>query len=163
MNYPEFYKHITAWYRESDKRIHALQISNRIFTYFFYISYPLLLLYLLIQKDPFLIKAFTVPAVSFVIVTVIRKLINRKRPYETYDIDPLIHKNTKGKSMPSRHVFSACVIAMVFLHVNVYIGIIMLISALIGAVIRVSGGVHYPSDVCAGALTGILSGLFLWL
>ncbi len=163
MNYPEFYKNITAWYRKSDKRMHALKISNMIFTYFFYISYPLLLLYLLITKDAFLFKAFIVPAVSFVIVTVIRKLINRKRPYEAHGIHPLIIKNTKGKSMPSRHVFSACVIAMVFLHIHVFIGIVMLILALFGAVIRVIGGVHYPSDVCAGALIGIISGLFLWL
>lgn len=163
MNYPVFYKNITKWFRESDKRIHALKISNMIFTYFFYISYPLLLLYLLIQKDAFLFKAFLVPAISFVIVTLIRKLINRKRPYEAYDIHPLIIKNTKGKSMPSRHVFSACVIAMVFLHINVYIGIVMLVLALFGAGIRVIGGVHFPSDVCAGAVIGIISGFFLWL
>lgn len=163
MNYPLFYKNITEWFRKSAGRIRALQVSNAIFTYFFYISYPLLLLYLLIFRDSFLLKAFLVPAVSFVIVTVIRKMINRKRPYEAYDIDPLIHKNTKGKSMPSRHVFSACIIAMVFLHMNIYAGIIMLVLAAFGAVIRVIGGVHYPGDVLAGAFLGIISGLFLWL
>ena len=51
-----------------------------------------------------------VPAVSFLLVSAFRKHYNAKRPYELYGFVPLIKKETKGKSFPSRHVFSIFVI-----------------------------------------------------
>ena len=38
----------------------------------------------------------------------------------------------------------------------------MVVGVLV-ALIRVIGGVHYPSDVLAGAIIGILAGLILYL
>ena len=61
--------------------------------------------------------------------------------------------------MPSRHVFSAFVIGMAFLHMNIVLGIIILIIGCLMAVIRVIVGVHFPRDVIAGAVIGILSGI----
>ena len=72
-----------------------------------------------------------------------------------YDFKPIIEKNKKGESMPSRHVFSAFIIGMAFL----YIGEIPLgIIGLIIAIVRVISGVHFPKDVIVGALVGILCG-----
>ena len=68
-----------------------------------------------------------------------------------------------GKSFPSRHVFSATVIAMLALTLNPWLGGAMLFLAGALALLRVLGGVHYPSDVLAGYVIGILVGLLLYL
>ena len=91
-----------------------------------------------------------------------RYLINRKRPYEKFDVPPVIPKDTKGKSFPSRHVFSATVIAMTFLFMSpwMWLGVALLFVALLEGVVRVVSGVHYISDVIAGMVVGILAALF---
>ena len=78
-------------------------------------------------------------------------------------IQPLIKKDSLGKSFPSRHVFSATVIAMLALTLNPWLGGAMLFLAGALALLRVLGGVHYPSDVLAGYVIGILVGLLLYL
>ena len=65
--------------------------------------------------------------------------------------------------MPSRHVFSACLIAMVCLQINTVFGCILLLLALISAVLRVVGGVHFVSDVVIGYIAGIVCGILLFL
>ena len=77
--------------------------------------------------------------------------------------EPLIKKDSLGKSFPSRHVFSATTIAMFTLLLNPWLGGTMLFLAAILAILRVLGGVHYPSDVLAGYVIGILVGLLLYL
>ena len=75
-------------------------------------SYPLYLISLLLKRDTLLPQAVLVPAVSFVVVTLFRKIVNEPRPYEKYDLPPVIDKDAGGKSFPSRHVFSVFVIAV---------------------------------------------------
>ena len=52
-----------------------------------------------------------VPASGFVILSFLRKKINAPRPYEEWDIKPLLDRDSPGQSMPSRHVFSATIIS----------------------------------------------------
>ena len=76
-----------------------------------------------------------------------------------FEIAPLISKETKGKSFPSRHVFSAFMIGMTFLFVIKPFGILILAAGTVMAYIRVVGGVHFPKDTAAGALLGVLCGM----
>ena len=64
--------------------------------------------------------------------------------------------------MPSRHVFSAVMIALCVCLVQWWLGLILLVLALALAAIRVIGGVHYPRDVIVGALCGLLAGAILF-
>lgn len=100
---------------------------------------------------------------GFFLLSLGRSLYNRPRPYQTWAIQPLIKKDSLGKSFPSRHVFSATVIAMLALTLNPWLGGAMLFLAGDLALLRVLGGVHYPSDVLAGYVIGILVGLLLYL
>lgn len=117
-----------------------------------YLAYPLLLIYMFIQKEADLFRACMVPAVSFVLLSVGRAWINRPRPYETFQVPPVIKKDTKGHSFPSRHVFSAAMIAFTFLLVSpwMWLGAAFLCVTAALAVVRVVSGVHYISDVLAG-------------
>ncbi len=162
-HYDVFYQQITAWYREKPKRIQALKLLNRLNTLLFYAVYPVLLLYVFIAHQQKCWRILIVPVVSFVLLTLIRAKINRRRPYEEWNLNVLIPKDKAGESMPSRHIFSSSVISMAVLSVHVPMGMIMLVISLSGGYMRIVGGVHYPTDVIAGFLLGILSGLFIVL
>ena len=76
----------------------------------------------------------------------------------------IIVKDTKGESMPSRHVFSITIIAMCWLYVSVPVGIIMLMLVAIMAASRVLAGVHFVRDVVVGFAVGIICGIAgLWI
>ena len=100
----------------------------------------------------------TVPFISFVVISVIRAVLNSPRPYELYKIKPVINKETRGKSFPSRHVFSAFVIGTTVLYSNIILGIIVFAVGILIGFIRVIAGVHFIRDVLCGALFGIVFG-----
>lgn len=160
MNYVEFYSNIRNKYKGKEKWVN---IANLVLTYFFYIAYPCLLVFIFIKHRDVLLKFILIPAISFIVLSLIRKMICKKRPYELYDIDPIIHKESTGNSMPSRHIFSATIISMCFMYFHVPTGITMLLISVIASYIRVIGGVHFPIDVIIGYICGILSGLLLFL
>lgn len=133
--------------------------GNKIETYLFYLLYPLLLVLAWIYEPAYLPRAVIVPAAAFVLVSVFRRVYNAKRPYEELAIEPLIPKDTKGTSFPSRHVFSVYMIAMAWLPFNTVVGVLLLLLGIDMMFMRVIGGVHYPQDVLAGAACGILAGV----
>ena len=105
------------------------------------------------------------PGISFVLLSVVRKLINRPRPYETFDVPSVIKKDKKGESFPSRHVFSATIIAMTFLLMSPWswLGVIFLFVSVMLAVVRVVSGVHFISDVIAGIVVAVLAAVVGYL
>jgi membrane-associated phospholipid phosphatase len=113
-----------------------------------------------------LLYALLVPGISFVLVSVFRRIVNAPRPYEVFDGVPVIAKDTLGKSFPSRHAFSIFIIGMAFCACCplAWAGPVILVLGVALAVIRVIAGVHFPRDVIAGALAGILLGYVgFWL
>lgn len=124
-----------------------------------YILYAGLLGWLALDRDVRFWQVLIVTCVVFVSGTALRAAINRPRPYETLGVPPLFPKDTVGKSMPSRHSFSAAVIAAAAWAVCPPLGIAGAVLALLIAVTRVLSGVHYPSDVLAGLAFGGLAGL----
>lgn len=155
----ESYIKITGLIRENPKKIRLVRTMNQLLTLFVFLLYPVFLLLLLVQTNPFLLRAILVPAISFVAVTIFRKVVNIPRPYEKFDTPPVLAKDTQGKSFPSRHVFSVFVIAMTIFYIHTGVGILLFIIGAVLAFIRVIGGVHEPRDVIAGALIGIASGM----
>ena len=165
----ETYIKMTQPFRENPDLAKGIHIANKLCTGVMYLAYPVLLVYLFfwghISSYFSFWKALLVPAVSFVLLTVVRALINRPRPYETFDIPPVIPKDTKGNSFPSRHVFSATIIAMTFVLMSPWslLGLVFLVVAIALAVVRVISGVHYISDVVAGIVVAVLSAVIGYL
>ena len=153
------YRLITNKIREYKYGVRLARFINRFLTEIVYVAFFALLIFMVIQTDKNIVRVVVVTGISFVLVSVVRHFINAKRPYTMYDFVPIIEKDKEGDSMPSRHVFSAFVIAMAFLYVNTCLGVFFLIIALLMAIERVIVGVHFPKDVIVGAIIGVVSGV----
>lgn len=156
MTYEKFYQKISQPFR---KKTQLLKTADRVLTIVFYICYPIFLGYLMIYRKDRIIISLLIPAIGLLLCTMIRKYLNFPRPYEKYQILPIIHKDTKGQSFPSRHVFSAVLISMAVGSVFPRTGEVLYILSLIEAFIRVAGGVHTPWDVLASVISATLYGL----
>lgn len=154
------YKRLSAPIRKSKRSIELLRIVNLVLTGLVYIAYPALMLYLLIFKRELFLRSLIVPGSMFLFVSGLRKVLDRPRPYEALQIRPLLVKEKQGESMPSRHIFSVFIIAMTFMYVfGIGAAIPFFVIGVVMALIRVVGGVHFPSDVLVGAAIGIISGI----
>lgn len=152
----EFYDRLSDPFRRDEKKCRRLVKANVLITRICYIIYPVMLLYLAIIRDARILRAFLVPLISFAAVSLFRKYCNAKRPYELWELTPLIPKDTKGNSFPSRHVFSIFMIAMSAGYVwGVWPAIALCIAGVFLAWIRVTATVHFVKDVVAGALIAI--------
>ena len=165
----ENYIKMTQPFRENDGLAKGIHMANKLCTGVMYLAYPVLLVYLFffgkISSYFSFQKALLVPGVSFVLLTLFRKWINRPRPYEKFDVPPVIKKDTSGHSFPSRHVFSATMIAMTFLLMSPWswIGLLFLIVSVVLAVVRVLSGVHFISDVVAAIIIAVFAAFFGYL
>ena len=106
------YIKMTAPFRENNRAAQKLELINKICTYLVFITYPVYVLYLCFTAGHMLALSIIVPLVGFIAVSVFRYIVNRPRPYEKFDMPPVIPKDTHGRSFPSRHVFSAFIIAL---------------------------------------------------
>ena len=115
--------------------------------------------YLMVYRDSRFWRVLLVPAVTFVLVSLFRRKFNAPRPYEKWPVKPLIPKDTKGNSFPSRHVFSIYIIAMAAWYVCPPLGVILCVAGVFLAAARVIGRVHFVKDVVAGALIAVGCGI----
>ncbi len=150
------YKNILAEIRRHDALTMWIPVIMRTITHATVIGYGCLL-FVLFQNGQYnlLYKSVLVPAVSFIAVSVFRRTAGAKRPYELYDINPLVEKESTGNSFPSRHVFSIMVIAGTFFQYHAGLGILFLALGILLAVLRVITGLHFVRDVIAGGVIGL--------
>ncbi len=155
------YIQMTQPFRDNPERAGIIHILNKILSWVIVASYIILLFYYFVRKDNDLLLAVTVPLSSFIALSVFRYLVNRPRPYEKFGLPPVIPKDTVGKSFPSRHVFSAFIIAFTYLMWSPFwpVGIILTLVAVAIAIIRVISGVHYISDVICGAAVALATAI----
>jgi len=164
-NYQEWYDHIAGKIENRPIFLRLLRTFNRFMTVVMPIVYLTLLTTIYFREGfgkQVLIYVF-IPASGFVILSLLRKKINAPRPYEEWDIKPLLDRDSPGQSMPSRHVFSASIISMACLHASLSVGIILLVLSVLLGLVRVLGGVHYPKDVLVGYACGLVWGVIFFL
>lgn len=103
-----------------------------------------------------------IATVGAYVTNVLISLIHfRPRPFVTLaDVHLLIAKSAEEKSFPSDHATLAFVIGASVFFAHRKLGIVFLIAAICVAVGRVFVGVHYPSDILAGAIIG---SAWVWL
>lgn len=126
------------------------------FPYILYTAYPITLIYLAITQNTLFFEFVLKPLMAFLLVTAIRKVVNRPRPYTKLGFTPLISKDEPNESFPSRHSVSAVIIALMFFKINVYLGTLMTIIAFLICLSRVLVRVHYISDVVVAILLAFI-------
>jgi undecaprenyl-diphosphatase len=106
---------------------------------------------------------FAVAAISTVlargiITEGIRYLYHRPRPFSVLPVHQLL--TDSAWSFPSGHAtFFFALSTAVYFYNRRWGALFFLVSTII-VLARVAGGVHYPSDVLAGAIIGVFSGVF---
>jgi len=86
----------------------------------------------------------------------IRFFYYRPRPFLNYPVNQLLNHDISG-SFPSGHMtFVFPLIAFIFFE-NKKIGVVFGILGILMGLARIAAGVHYPLDILAGMLLGILS------
>ena len=164
-NYQEWYGHVASNIKNKPFLLSLLRTFNRFMTVVMPIVYLTLLTTTYFQEGlgkQVLIYVF-VPATGFVILSFLRKKINAPRPYEVWEIVPLLDRDSPGQSMPSRHVFSATIISMACFHASLSVGVILLVLSAFLGLVRVLGGVHYPKDVVVGYMCALVWGVIFFL
>lgn len=131
-----------------------------------YIGYILVLAALLfLLKNfkkywPMAAKVFVAAVLSRLVITeLIRFFWERPRPFVENNINLILSHDATG-SFPSGHAAFYFAIAAVVYFYNKKLGVLFFIASFLMGVARVFSGVHWPSDIFAGALIGIFSG---WL
>lgn len=161
----EQYRLLAAAASEHPRLVLLLTRINKALTALGYVTYPLLLVLLWLLRPAFLLRAILVPGFSFVLLTLVRPLFGKPRPYEVYGFTPLLGRTGKGRSFPSRHTFCLVLIAMTWLMFFPPAGVLLLVLGLLLGAVRVLGGVHFLPDVLAGALAAVFTALlgYVWI
>jgi len=87
----------------------------------------------------------------------IRFFFPRPRPFLTYQVHQLIPEH--APSFPSGHALFFFAFSTVVYFYNKKLGVLLLVLSACVCIARVAAGIHYPSDITAGAGIGILCGI----
>ena len=92
-----------------------------------------------------------------VITNIIRLIWERPRPFVENNVNLLLSHEPTG-SFPSGHAAFYFAIAAVVYFYNKKAGILFFFASILISVSRIFAGLHWPSDIFAGALVGVFSG-----
>ncbi|MBI2454054.1 MAG: phosphatase PAP2 family protein [Parcubacteria group bacterium] len=96
-------------------------------------------------------------AARFGIVSLIRYLSPRERPFVFEGLDALISQNPLEASFPSGTATFFMALAVYFLLAgHKKLGWFLLVSTILISAARVAAGIHWPSDILAGWLVGAI-------
>lgn len=156
------YKRIICFFQKRKYGRNALKFCYSFLPLLLFIGYPALIAYVFFSNPVDLFKIIFVPLGVFLLVTVLRKVINEQRPYEKYSTPSLFGKTTKGQSMPSRHTASAFIISLAILYVNTELGIAALSVSFLITLSRLLAGVHFIRDVLVAMLISVTIGVIFF-
>lgn len=89
--------------------------------------------------------------------------IDRSRPFVDHPLAHNFLSHAADPGFPSDHATGAFAIAFALVLRDRMVGIVALALAVVLSFGRVALGVHYPSDVFAGAVLGLGAALVLWI
>jgi undecaprenyl-diphosphatase len=99
--------------------------------------------------------ALTSMGLSSLAVFIVNAVYFRDRPFVDNDVALLFYQPTDS-SFPSNGVAAAFGISAAVWGVNRRLGTVLLVGAAVHGVSRVYAGVHYPLDILAGAMIGVV-------
>jgi undecaprenyl-diphosphatase len=113
------------------------------------------------QAKKVALRAVASAGLGLGITMIIGKSINRPRPFESGGVQEILF-HRPDYSFPSDHTTVLVAIAVSF-YLSGYkkLSYLMFILATIISVARIAAGVHYPSDILAGAVVGIAAAFII--
>ena len=126
-------------------------LITKLSSLFFSISYFCLGSWLFYNNKGYLKFYLIIPAFVYLLAKIIPYIYNRKRPFVVFNKNSLV-KQRKDHSFPSTHSASSMIISLVIFNINLLLGFLMILMAVITGFSRIMVGVHYPTDVIAAWL-----------
>lgn len=131
-----------------------------------YVGYFLILIALFLFRNfkkhwSILLQIFSAAILArLIIVEIIRYLFARVRPFVFLNFQPLFQYDPNKFSFPSGHAAFYFALSTIIYFYNKKAGLFFYLASFLISISRVFSGVHWPSDILAGAIVGIFSG---WL
>ncbi len=136
---------------------YAAMFFAEYFEYFLFLALALFLAVNFKKYWKMVVLALVCAGISrFVVGTIIRNLWFRPRPFVVENFIPLIDQSAKEGAFPSGHALFYFALSTIIYSYNKTAGILFYIASFLIVLARVFVGVHWPSDILAGALIGIL-------
>ncbi|MGD0576985.1 MAG: phosphatase PAP2 family protein [Candidatus Staskawiczbacteria bacterium] len=133
--------------------------------YFEYFLWLVLLLFLAVNFRKYWKMVFEAVVAAiitrFFLVEIIRWLWFRPRPFLALNFVPLINESAREASFPSGHASFYFALSTIVYCYNKKAGILFYVASFLIVLARVFVGIHWPSDILAGAVLGILMGWIL--
>lgn len=171
-----FWQTVTAWDGVTLKSIQDVLVSDtltpvmRIITLFgeagiFWIIATLILLLLKETRHEGFVIACSLALCFIVCNLIIKPYVDRPRPWETFDYILRLAPDPGDASFPSGHASNsmATAFAMLLNLKKKWIGVLAVVLALLIALSRLYLGMHFPTDVLAGLIVGMLCATICWL
>lgn len=105
---------------------------------------------------------FAAVFVRFILAEIIGRIFFRPRPFVNNSVHLLFPSfDLNAPSFPSGHASFYFALSTIIYAYNKKAGILFYIASFLIVIARIFAGIHWPSDVLAGALLGIVMGLAL--
>jgi membrane-associated phospholipid phosphatase len=111
--------------------------------------------------------AFSIPTFAWIFAHVLKDYFGIPRPFQILDdVTPLVFSTNAFQALPSGHAtfFAALATSVYFLDKRV--GVAIGVCAFVIGLARIMAGIHWPSDILAGWVLGVLIAMLLneeWL
>ncbi|WP_350344929.1 phosphatase PAP2 family protein [Proteinivorax tanatarense] len=124
---------------------------------FFIISFAIIVFLEILKSKKILYvsKYLSIIFITYTVNQLLRRLVERERPFVVNDFSSMI-EHSASYSFPSNHAAMSFIVALTIYRLNRKLGRCFLVLAGLVSLSRVYVGVHYPSDIIAGAVLAIL-------
>lgn len=133
--------------------------------YFEYVLLFILLVFFVrkFRKNfPIMLQAIFAAIISrFVMANIIRGLWFRARPFVQHNVNLLFSYDAGEASFPSGHASFYFALSTIIYFYNKRLGIGFFIGSFLICLARIFSGIHWPSDILAGILVGIITALIV--
>ena len=140
---------------------HSIPFLEKFFSEYLIYLLPLILIILWFvsaKSKKVALRAFLAAILAWpILANLIGHLVNRARPFESAGVKELVF-HRPDYSFPSDHAAAIFAIAFSFwLSGNKKLGWFVFIIGILISIFRVAAGIHWPSDILAGVVVGLVA------